>query len=200
MDSTTKLLALATVGMASLGCNETIPTTPQELEPTEAAVEAAPQSQGAFVEFDETAVFFFHFDAQRGLLSAHLPSDFCSGAPLNVGDRQIVDTPSEIEQRFVKIQDGDSRVAIYRASSLDDLFSDFCGFLGGPTLVAEGTVRHTQTLSNASFAAHWGGTVESEDGTTFQLSEVFQLTADAQDPNNADKFSTNASKILLARG
>lgn len=192
------LLGLAAIGAAAVGCDRPATTAPQQLEPTTVSAVAPATSGGAIVEFDETAVFFFNFDAERGLLSAHLPSDFCSGAPLNVGDRQIIDTPSEIQQRLVKIQDTDSRVAIYRASSRDDLFSDFCGFLEGPTKVAEGVVRHTQTLSNASFAAHWGGMVEGVDGQALHLSEVFQLTADAQDPTNPATFRTNVAKVQLS--
>lgn len=208
MRPTMRFFMLAAAGVALLGCEQGSSEVPLALErntadvatlsQSQGAVATPSQSHGAIIEFDETTVFFFNFDAERGLLSAHLPSDFCSGAPLNVGDRQIVTTPSEIRQRFVRIQDGESQVAIYRASSPNDLFSDFCGFLQGPNKVAEGTVRHSQTLSNASFAAHWGGTVESIGGATLHLSEVFQLTADAHDPNNAAEWSFNVEKILLS--
>lgn len=198
MGTTMRALVLILAGGVIAGCEQRAPESVAAPEWESATVISPEQSAGAVVEVDEANVFFFHFDAERGLLSAHLPSDFCLGEPLNVADRQIITTPSEIQQRIVQISDADSRVAVYRASSLADLTSDFCGFLLGPTKVAEGTVRHTQTLSNASFASRWTGTIEAVGGGRLHLTEVFQLTADAHDPNNPATWSVNASRILLS--
>lgn len=186
-----------TLGLVAGACSDSERAGEPLAPETGSRASVAEQSMGAMVVRDEHELFFFHFDAKRGLLSAHLPSDRCLGAPLNVGDRQIVTTPSAIQQELVKAVDTDSHVAVYRASSMNDLFPDICGFLLGPNKVAEGVVRHTQTFTNASFAAHWGGFIEGVDGGTLHLSETYQLTASAQEPDNPAYWSLNASQILL---
>lgn len=192
--------SIPVIALAALGACGDGPGSDRLLAPSPAdlAATTAEGSRGAIVEYDQSILFFFHFDARRGLLSAHVPADLCAGAPPNVGDRQIVTTPSAIQQRLVKATDIDSRVAVYRAESADDPFPDLCAFLDGPGKVAEGVVHHTQTFTNASFAAHWGGTVQGVDGSTYHLSESYQLTADAHDPNNPELWSLNASRILLS--
>ncbi len=191
-------LAAAIAVLAGLAaCDQAQSTAPAARSPR-ADVVSPPQSHGALVFTDDQAVYFFTLDTDHELLSAHLPLDFCTGGGLNVGARLVVATPSQIEQRLVKIQDGDSEVAIYHATSFDGLNADLCGFLLGPDKVAEGTVRHTQTFTNASFAAHWGGDVEGADGSSMHLSETYQLTASALDPNNPAYWSENVSKILLS--
>lgn len=170
-------------------------------EQTSAAVSATAQSAGAVVDFDQVVTLFFNFDAKRGLLSVHGAGAFgCAGQQLSIADRQIVDTPSEIQQRLVKIQDGDSWVSVHRASALSDAFPDLCGFLSGPTRVAAGVVRHTQTFTLASFAAHWGGTIRTPSGDPVHLSEIYQLTADIHDPNNPALWALNTAQVILSTG
>lgn len=197
-----KRTALSGVVVLLLAVGACADTAPERLLAPEAVAATAhtppPSLNGALVTFDQMYVYFFHFDEQRGLLSVHGGGLFCGGSPPNIGDRQIVTTPSEIEQTLVKVQDGDSHVAVYRASSLNDAFPDLCGFLNGPNKVAEGVVRHTQTFTAASFAAHWGGTVQAVDGGELHLSESYQLTADAHDPNNPATWSLNASHVILS--
>lgn len=198
-------LALGLTGCDTSTEELTAPPEPVRTSSLDVAADVVTQSpesgQAGIVRWDETIVLFFHHDARRNLLSVHLPPDFagCGGSePPNVGDRLIVTTPSEIQQTLVQIKDADSRVGIYRASSRDELFADFCGFLTGPRKIAEGTVRHVQTFSNASFAAHWGGTIEAVGGGRVHLSEVYQLRADAHDPANPAFWVLDASHILLS--
>jgi hypothetical protein len=191
---TTLRLGAIIVVLATVACERAGPTTPMAPPAARRDLVTPPQGQGAMVIIDSTQVYFFNFDPAHQLLSAHVPSDICLTGDFNVGDRMIVTTPSAIEQRLVKVQDGDSRVAVYHATSLNDLS---CAFLLGPNKVAEGTVRHTQTFSNASFAAHWAGWIEGVDGTPLHLSETYQLTASALDPNNPDLWSENVTRILL---
>ncbi len=186
--------ALAVLG--ALGaCEREGPLTPAAASSPRGDVVTPPQSQGAMIVIDSTQTIFFNFDAARQLLSVHAPSDLCLTGDYNVGARTAITTRSAIAQRLVRIQDDDARVAVYHASSLDDLT---CAFLLGPTRIAEGTVQQTQTFSNASFAAHWGGWIEGVDGTPLHLSETYQLTADAQDPNNPAYWSENVTTILLS--
>lgn len=169
----------------------------------------ASSNSGAILIRGQTSVLFFNFDAERGLLSAHVPSNVCSGGSLNVADIKIVTTPSEIRQRLVQIADDDSQVAVYRASSFADAgltgtglggadIPKLCTFLAGPNLIAEGIVQHRQNLSNASFAAHWGGWITGVDGSEVKLTETFQLRADAHEPNDPAGWVVDVAKVLLS--
>jgi len=104
-------------------------------------------------------------------------------------------------------------VAVYTAASFADAgmvgtagtagfggiqdVTQFCSFLVGPALVAEGIVRRISNLSNASFVARWTGTLATPGGATTTLTEVYQLRADARDPNNPDLWVVDVSSILL---
>lgn len=191
----------ATVGVTLLitACSESGGEAVLAPELNRSVASSPEQSGGAVVDSDQFPTLFFHFDAARGLLSIHGAGLFgCAGQEVSIADRLIVTTPSAIQQRLVAIRDADSWVSVHRAGSLSDAFPDLCSFLAGPTVVAKGAVRHTQTLSNASFAAHWGGTIETPGGEAVHLSESYQLTADAHDPNNPALWSLNASRILLS--
>ena len=74
----------------------------------------------------------------------------------------------------------------------------FCGFLTGPKRIAEGTVRRISNFSNANFSVSWTGFIDGVDGQEWRLTEVYQLTADAHDPNNSDSWVAHVSKILLS--
>lgn len=165
--------------------------------------------------------FTLHLDVERGLLAVHAPvsdlEDLCAGgsAGLDFGllEARAITTPSEIEQFLFHAKGSDLPVAVYRADSFEEAgfessfglagstdlvdFGALCAFLTGPDLVARGTVRRVSNLSNASFAASWTGTLERAAGGQTRLTEVYQLTADAQEPGDTSRWSLNASKVLL---
>ncbi len=73
----------------------------------------------------------------------------------------------------------------------------FCNFLSGPNLIAEGRVNRLSNLSNASFVARWTGTIRTPDGAPVRLTEIYQLRGDAQEPNNSAAWVVDVSEILL---
>lgn len=168
---------------------------------------------GAVIVRGLRTTFLAHLDAERGLLSIHAPATLCLGGDINTADAQFVITPSEIEQFIAQLRTDDEQVAVYAATSFADAgmvgsaetagfggivdVGAFCAFLEGPALVASGSVRRVSTFSNASFAAHWTGAITDADGGGAHLTEVYQLGADAQDPNNPATWTVHASKILL---
>jgi hypothetical protein len=180
---------------------------------------AAPMSSasrgggGAAVIRFATVSFILIYDADRQLLSAHMPSDICGPGRLNIVQVQQVVTPSHIGQFIAQVKSDDEQVAVYDASSPEEAglsapidffgfpdvvdFQKFCDFLGGPKLIAEGTVKRISTFSLASFHARWTGTIQGVDGRAYRLTEVYQLTADPHDPNNAAKFSQRVAHINL---
>jgi len=179
---------------------------------TTADVSAA---SGAMIVRFQAITFTLIFDAERQLLAAHMPSDVfvCGGSePLNVVEVQRVTTPSQIGQRMAK-QTADEVVTIYHAASpadaglaasinffgFFDIFNGtaFCNFLTGPNRIAEGTVQRLSTFSLASFHARWTGRIQGVDGRDYQLTEVYELTADVHDPNNPDTFVEPVVRILL---
>lgn len=197
MGSLARLTPLLALGLLATACSEQSPEG--LLAPRQSLATMSGQSRGAVIIIDEFPALFFNFDAARGLLSIHGAGIFgCTGQQVNIADRLIIETPSAIQQRLVQVQDGDSWVSVHRASSLGDAFPDLCGFLAGPSRVAAGFVKHSQTFTHASFAAHWGGTIQTPAGGPVHLSEVYQLTADAHDPNNPAHWSLNAVQILLS--
>ncbi|MGH7530158.1 MAG: hypothetical protein ACREMN_07225 [Gemmatimonadales bacterium] len=180
---------------------------------TTADVNAA---SGAVIVRFTTVTFTLIFDAERQLLAAHMPSDafVCGGSePLNLVDVMRVTTPSEIGQRFALQTSDAERVAIYRATSpadaglaasinffgFNNIFdgAKFCDFLTGPTRLAEGPVQRISTFTLASFHGRWTGRLAGVDGRAYQLTEVYQLTADIHDPNNPDTFAEPVVRILL---
>lgn len=168
---------------------------------------------GAVIVRGTRLTFLAHLDADRGLLSIHAPATLCGEGGFNTADAQFVINPSEIEQFIAKLQADDEQVAVYAATSFADAgmvgaaetaglggivdVGRFCAFLEGPALVASGSVRRISTLSNASFAARWTGALTATDGSGVYLTEIYQLTADAQDPNNPDTWMVNASSVML---
>lgn len=169
---------------------------------------------GATVDTFTRVEFVLHLDRERGLLSVHAPSDFCTTFRVGALEVHEVTTPSRIDQRTVQSKGTGLPVTVYEADSFADAgitgafdfagFSDiladfpaFCAFLAGPDRVAEGTARRVSTLSNASFAVTWTGALERVDGGTARLTEVYQLTADARDPGDTSDWAVHASKVLL---
>ena len=182
--------------------------------PAPVLASAAAGSGGAMVLRGTTAAFLVHLDSQRGLLSVHAPSNVCTIGNLNEVDFQFVITPSAIGQFIAQLKSDDGQVAVYRASSFAEAgmtgiaefggignivdFGQFCAFLEGPNRIAEGSVRRVSNSSNASFSAHWVGTIQGVNGEDVKLTEVYQLGADAQDPSNSDLWVLHVSKILLS--
>jgi hypothetical protein len=168
---------------------------------------------GATVDRFTNIQFLLIYDPDTQLLSAHMPSDICGAGEFNVVNVQRVRTPSPVNSVVAVIKDEDSRAAIYRASSpaeaglAGDLnffgFTDiadinqFCAFMSGPQLVAEGTVQSLSTFSAASFHLRRTGVVQGVDGQDYHLTEVYQLNADAHDPNNPDTFVELISSVTL---
>ena len=172
-------------------------------------------SSGAMVIRFQNVEFMIHLDAGRGLMSVHAPSDLCLGGSLGTLEVQRVTTPSQIEQVVFQTKGSDLPVAVYEATSFADAgvsgsfgtanFFDvitgdvarFCAFLQSRALLAEGTVRRVSNASNASFAVTWTGTLDRINGGQATLTEVYQLKADAQDPNDTSRWVVHVSKILL---
>ena len=202
------LLALA-VGMAA--CEPTESTAPHIASLAVSADAGA--AGGAAVIRGQTLSFLAHFDASRQLLSVHAPSNLCSGGNVNVNDFQFVITPSAVEQFIAQLRSNAEQVAVYHAASFADAgmvgtagtagfggivdVARFCDFLAGPTLVGEGTVRRISNFSNANFVARWTGGLSTPEGTSITLTEIYQLRADAQDPNNQASWVVDVSKVLL---
>lgn len=198
-------IALTTAALCAAACDSTGPTEPPAVTPSFAS--------GATVVRTQTLSFLAHLDGERGLLSIHAPSNLCSDGDINVNDLQFVVTPSAVEQFVARLSSSAEQVAVYSAASFADAgmvgtaetagfggivdVGQFCDFLEGPTLVAEGTVRRISNFSNASFAARWTGALTTTGGATTQLTEVYQLRADALDPNNPDLWVVDVSSILL---
>jgi len=183
-----------------------------QASPAPSVAESPAAVGGALILRFSTVSFILVFDAERQLLSAHMPSDICGAGQLNRVEVQRVITPSEIGQ-VVAQTTGNERVAVYHAASPADAglaapidffgfssivdFGRFCSFLGGPNLIAEGTVQRLSTFSAASFHARWTGVLSGVDGTSYHLTEVYQLNADAHDPSNPASFEQNVASILL---
>jgi len=137
----------------------------------------------------------------------------CQLGEFNAVDVKRVRTPSHVNGVVSTIKDDDSQAAVYRAESPSDAglsgnlsffgfteiadLSQFCAFLAGPNLIAEGTVQSISTFSAASFHLRRTGTIEGLDGQDYHLTEVYQLNADAHDPNNPDTFKEIVSRISL---
>jgi hypothetical protein len=182
---------------------------------TAARVDGVPlaSNNGATVDRFPNIQFLLIYDPDTQLLSAHMPSDICGAGAFNLVDVQRVRTPSPVNSVSSVIKDEDSQAAIYRAGSpaeaglAGDLnffgFTDiadidqFCAFMSGPQLVAEGTVQSLSTFSAASFHLRRTGVVQGVDGQDYHLTEVYQLNADAHDPNNPDTFVELISSVTL---
>jgi len=198
-------IALTAAAMCAASCDSTGPTAALAVRPSFAG--------GASVIRGQTLSFLAHLDAERGLLSLHAPSNLCTDGDININDFQFVVTPSTIEQFIARLSASAEQVAVYTAASFADAgmvgtaetagfggivdLEQFCSFLEGPTLVAEGTVLRVSNFSNASFVARWTGALTTPGGGTTTLTEVYQLRADALDPNNADRWVVDVSSILL---
>lgn len=174
----------------------------------------APQANlnGATVQQFTTTAFSLIYDAESQLLAAHAPSNICSGGSLNQVDVLRVFTPSAIGQRFAQ-QQADEQVAVYHATSPAEAglsapisffgfgnivnFGQFCAFLSGPNLIAEGTAQRISTFTLASFHGRWTGTLAGVDGRNYRLVETYQLNADIHDPNNPATFTEPVVRILL---
>lgn len=186
------------------------PTGSPPLSASSVSVAAA---GGAIIMRFSTASFILIFDAERQLLSAHMPSDICGDGNLSIVEVLRVTTPSEIGQRFAQVTSDDEQVAVYRATSPADAglsapidffgfanivdLPTFCAFMAGPNRIAEGQVNRLSTFSLASFHARWTGTIQGVDGRDYQLTEVYQLNADAHDPSNPATFAQQVASILL---
>lgn len=174
---------------------------------------SAGNAGGATIDRFTNIQFILIYDAESQLLSAHMPSNLCGAGEFNVVDVQRVRTPSEVNSVASTIKDDDSQAAVYRVASPSDAslsgdlsffgfqdiqnISQFCAFLAGPSLIAEGTVQSISTFSAASFHLRRTGTIQGLDGQDYHLTEVYQLNADAHDPNNPDTFREIVSSISL---
>ena len=169
---------------------------------------------GATVFRGQRTQFVAHFDQARQLLSIHAPSNLCTDGSFSIDDVQFVTTPSAIDQFIAQVKSDDEPVAVYHAASFADAgmagtvdlagypggivdVGQFCGFLTGPNLIAEGVVHRVSVLSNASFTATWSGRLATPGGIAVGLTEKYQLGGDAHDPNNSASWVVHVSQILL---
>jgi hypothetical protein len=207
------LLTAGVLGLTVLttACQDTVTDAPPE--PAFASVNANAAGGALIVRFN-AASFIVHLDGDAGLLSLHAPSTVCGAGSLPVVQVMQVRTPSAIGQFIAQVKSPAEAVTIYHATSFDDagISSDlefagfanltdvgaFCAFIQGDRRMAEGVVRRVSTFSNASFSAHWTGKIQGPDGERYSLTEVYQLGADAHDPNNPATFVEHVSKIRLS--
>ncbi len=213
MHASVRMSFSALIGLAALAACDRAPgdaLAPQRSGPSTTSVAAA--SSGATIVRFSTVSFLLVFDAQHQLLSADLPSNICTNGGFNVVDVQRVSTPSQIGEFLAKVT-GDEHVSVYHATSPADAgvsstinsfgfgnlvdVAQFCAFMGGPNLIAEGRAQRLSTVSNASFHARWTGTLQGVDGASYHLTETYQLNADAHDPANPDTFTEPVVQILL---
>jgi hypothetical protein len=200
-------IALAAIALFATACSPDRATAPLPMA-------GASADNGADVSRMQVPQFVAHFDGQRQLLSIHAPSNLCTIGSVNVDDAQFVTTPSAIAQFIAQVKSDDEAVAVYHAASFADAgmvgsfdfagipgglvdVGKFCSFLTGPSLIAEGTVRRTSNLSNASFAVAWTGMLSTPAGAPVALTELYQLRASALDPNNSASWVVDVSRILL---
>jgi hypothetical protein len=174
---------------------------------------SANSAGGATIDRFMRIQFIIIYDAETHLLSAHMPSNLCSDGEFNIVDVKRVRTPSQVNAVASTIKDDDSQAAVYRVDSPSDAslsgdlsffgfdnivdLTQFCAFLSGPDLIAEGTVQSISTFSAASFHLRRTGTIQGLDGEDYHLTENYQLNADAHDPNNPDTFTEIVSSISL---
>jgi hypothetical protein len=174
---------------------------------------SASSAGGSEIDRFTNIQFILIYDAESQLLSAHMPSNICGDGEFNVIDVQRVRTPSPVNSVVSTIKDDDSQAAVYRLESPADAglsgdlsffgfqdiadFSLFCAFLTGPNLIAEGTVQSISTFSAASFHLRRTGIVHGLNGQDYHLTEIYQLNADAHDPNNPATFTELVSSISL---
>jgi hypothetical protein len=178
------------------------------------AANAANGAGGAMIDRFTNIQFLLIYDPASQLLSAHMPSNLCTDGEFNMVDVHRVRTPSPVNSVSSTVKDADSQAAIYHATSPGDAglsaainffgftdvvdLSKFCAFLAGPNLIAEGTVQSISTFSAASFHLRRTGTVRGVDGQDYHLTEIYQLNADAHDPNNPATFVEVISTVRLS--
>jgi hypothetical protein len=211
-------VASATAALVLLAaCTET-PTAPPSNDANDLAASASPvaysaSGNGTTIDRFPNIQFILIYDAESQLLSAHMPSTICGAGEFNIVDVMRLRTPSHVNSVVSTIKDDDSQAAVYHAESpgeaglAGDLsffgFTDivdvaqFCAFLSGPNLIAEGTVQSISTFSAASFHLRRTGTIQGVDGQDYHLTEAYQLNADAHDPNNPDTFEELVSRVSL---
>ncbi len=214
MDRHSWIPAACLVLLTSLAaCNES-PISPDR---TADLAPAPSMAMGAQIDTLQNQVsFILTFDPQRHLLSAHLPSNFCTANrdPLNLVTVIRIRTPSDIDQFIRRLQGSDLTVSVYHATSPADAGLEstinsfgffnivdgakFCAFLSSPNLIAEGHVDRVQIVTNASYHARWTGMIQGVDGQQYHLTEIYQLNADAHDPNNPATFTEPVVSILLS--
>ena len=207
------VLALVTIP-ALAACDPGTAVAPPDGAP--AFTVAADAAGGAVIVRGERTAFLVHLDAARHRLSVHAPSDVCTSGNFDRVDAQFVTTPSSISQFIAQLKSDAEIVSVYDAGSFAEAgmtgsvdiggigdivdVGTFCSFLTGPQRIAEGTVQRVSVLSNASFSAHWVGTLEGVTGGPVRLTEVYQLGGDAHDPADASQFVVHVSRILLSPG
>ncbi len=211
-----RTLTLPLLAVAILAACDGAPTEPFPTVSPSYAVAPPDESgneNGALILRADRVEFLFVFDAERDLLAAHMPSTFCQDLSLNAVELLRVDMPSQVGSIFAKVSSDEATVAVYHATSPSDIgldapidsygfvnvtdFGALCAFLAGPDRIAEGTVRRITTFSAASFHGRWTGEIQGVDGRDYYLTEVYQLNADAHDPNNPDTFFEPVVSIQL---
>lgn len=211
-------LQVMTVAVVSAACNESVAPV-ERLSPLRSipALEAnnSVNGNGATILRFQNIEFLVIFDAERQLLSAHMPSNLCGAGDFNTIEVMQVRTPSDVNRVFSRITSDAAQVAVYHATSPQDAgfsvqpidflgFGElvnvgrFCAFLAGPTRIAEGTVQRMSTFSAASFHLRLNGVIQGVDGVRYHLTELYHLNADAHDPNNPATFVQQIATIRLS--
>jgi hypothetical protein len=173
------------LALAFAACEQTPTAAPAESSP-EAAFNFTngPANPGAVVvRLEDTRLFAVFNDPDRQLLSVHGidPDDFflCGTGASGFGeiDRQVVDTPSEVESLTELFRAREANVAVYDTGEIPRTPTGFCTLFAGPLKIAEGPHDFLATTndrggSNFSRTFRFVGELEGVDGSTIRYTEV----------------------------
>lgn len=175
-------IALALVFAA---CEQTPTAAPTDssLQPASSFTNGPANPGPVVVRLDGTRLFAVFNDPDRQLLSVHGidPDDFflCGTGASGFGeiDRQIVDTPSEVEILTRLFKEREARVSVYDTGVFPRTLGEFCELFAGPLRIAEGTEDFLTTSNDVGGINHrrtfrFVGELEGADGSTIRYTEV----------------------------
>lgn len=182
---TQTLAAIVTHALFLAACEAAPTTAPTESSPNPAFnFTNGPANPGpVVVRMEDTQLFAVFNDPDRELLSVHGvdPDDFflCGTGASGFGeiDRQIVDTPSEVESLTRLLKAREAQVSVYDTGVFPTNLTEFCTLFAGPLRIAKGTEDFLVTTndkdgSNFSRTFRFVGELEGLDGSTIRYTEV----------------------------
>lgn len=179
------IAASAAFVLVLAACGETPSTAPAESSVAPASnFTNGPENPGAVVvRLEGTRHFAVFNDPERELLSVHGvdPDDFflCGTGASGFGeiDRQIVDTPSEVESLTRLFKEREAQVSVYDTGVIPSTLGEFCQLFAGSLRIAEGTEDFLTTSNDVGGANHrrtfrFVGELDGVDGSTIRYTGV----------------------------